>query len=115
MVAGYAEKLRERAGGARTWVIDVRPRADLKPLYYLVFATRHIDGMVAFGESASLGLERWRKYHAGLAAEGTLFGDNDAWEEAWKAEEAVFKAQWVNTIAERLTNELAKGPAVSHH
>lgn len=57
VVAGYAERLRERAGGVGTWTIDVRPRADLKPLYYLVFATRHIDGMLTFGESASLGLD----------------------------------------------------------
>ena len=109
VVAGYAAKLREHAGGAGTWTIDVRPRADLKPLYYLVFATRHVDGMLAFGESASLGLEHWRKYHAKLAAEDTLFGTADAWEEDWKAAEAVLKAQWVDTLAERLTNELAKG------
>ena len=109
VVAGYAEKLRERAGGAGTWTIDVRPRADLKPLYYLVFATRHIDGMLYFGESASIALERWRKYHAEMAAEDTLFGDADAWEDDWKAAEAVLKAKWVDTLAVRLTNELAKG------
>lgn len=109
VVAGYAEKLRERAGGAGTWTIDVRPRADLKPLYYLVFATRHIDGMLAFGESSSLGLERWRKYHAELGAEGTFFADDNLWEQDWKAQEAVLKAKWVETLADRLTNELAKG------
>ena len=49
VVAGYADKLREHAGGAGTWVIDVKPRADLKPFYYFVFATRYIEGMLAFG------------------------------------------------------------------
>ncbi|MGH3513623.1 MAG: three-Cys-motif partner protein TcmP [Pseudonocardiaceae bacterium] len=111
VVAGYAEKLRERAGGAGTWIIDVRPRVGLKPVYYLVFATRHIDGMLAFGESASLGLQAWRKYHAKVAAHGTLFGVDDIWEKDWKAAEAVLKAQWIDTIADRLATELAKGEA----
>lgn len=69
-MAGYAKKLRERAGGAGIWIIDVRPRADLKPVYYLIFATRHIDGMLAFGESASPGLQAWRKYQAKVATIG---------------------------------------------
>src|SRR3954452_5769298 len=109
VVTGYASKLREAAGGAASWIIDVRPRADLKPVYYLIFATRHIDGMLAFGESASLGLQAWRKYHAKLAAAGTLFDMDDAWEHDWKAQEAVLKAQWVDTIATRLTTELGQG------
>jgi three-Cys-motif partner protein len=111
VVAGYAEKLRERAGGAGTWVIDVKPRADLKPVYYLVFATRYIEGMLAFGESASLGLQEWRKYLAKVSAEGTLFGDGEAWEKEWKAQEKALKAEWVDTLATRITAELAKGEA----
>ena len=111
VVEGYAEKLRERAGVLGTWVIDVRPRADLKPLYYLVFATRHIDGMVTFGEAASKGLENWRKYQAEQAAEDTLFGDAADWEKDWKAQEAKMKAQWVETLVKRLNTELAKGEA----
>lgn len=109
VVTGYAEKLRERAGGTGTWIIDVRPRADLKPVYYLIFATRHIDGMVTFGESASLGLRAWRKYHAKIAAENTLFEADDTWEGNWKRDEAALKVQWIDTIAARLTAELAKG------
>lgn len=109
VVAGYAKKLSERAGGAGTWTIDVRPRADLKPVYYLIFATRHVDGMLAFGESASLGLQAWRRHQAKVAAEGTLFDDDDAWEVDWKAEEDVLKAQWIDAIADRLTTELGKG------
>jgi len=109
VVEGYAEKLRERMGVGGTWVIDVRPRADLKPLYYLIFATRHIDGMLSFGESASLGLQEWRKYHARLAADGTLFGESGEWEPEWKAQEKLLKDQWVDTLADRITAELAKG------
>jgi hypothetical protein len=109
VVVGYADQLRKRAGGAGTWIIDVRPRADLKPVYYLIFATRHIDGMVYFAESASRGLQAWRKYHARLAAEGTLFDIDGAWEQDWRAEEAVLAAKWVEAIARRLATELAKG------
>ena len=111
VVEGYAERLRTRAGGAGTWIIDVKPRADLKPIYYLVFATRSIHGMVTFGESASKGLERWRAYHAELDAEDTLFGDAADWETEWAAQEAKLNAQWVDTLAERLMTELAKGQA----
>lgn len=111
VVEGYAAKLRERIGVAGTWVIDVRPRADLKPVYYLVFATRHVDGMHSFGESASLGLQEWRKYLAREAAQDTLFGESDAWEAAWKEQEEVLSEQWVNTLADRITAELKKGKA----
>lgn len=109
VVEGYAERLRKKAGGAGTWIIDVKPRADLKPVYYLVFATRHLDGMIAFGEATSLGLERWRKYNAEISAEDTLFGEAVAWEEIWKADERKLKDQWVETLTARLTTELAKG------
>lgn len=111
VVEGYAEKLRECAGGVGTWIVDVRPRADLKPLYYLVFATRSIHGMVTFGDSTSKGLEHWRKYNAEQNAEDTLFGDAADWEKDWMAEEAKLRAQWVETLYVRLVSELAKGQA----
>lgn len=109
VVEGYADKLREGAGGLGTWIIDVKPRVDLKPLYYLVFATRSIHGLVTFGESASKGLEHWRRYHAEEAAEDDLFGLAADWEKTWKAEEEKLKAHWVETLADRIIAELAKG------
>lgn len=109
VVEGYAARLRERAGGAGTWIIDVKPRSDLKPLYYLVFATKSPEGMVTFGECASTGLEKWRKYLAKEAADGTLFGESDVWEESWKASEKELADAWVAILTERLTTELAKG------
>ncbi|WKG13563.1 three-Cys-motif partner protein TcmP (plasmid) [Nocardia sp. PE-7] len=112
VVEGYAKRLSTRAGTAGTWVIAVRPRSDLKPLYYLIFATRHPDGLVTFGESASLGLKAWRKYHAEIAAEGTLFADG-SWEEAWTEQEAILDKQWVETLSDRITVELAKGTPFS--
>jgi three-Cys-motif partner protein len=112
VVGGYADRLRESAGrGGGTWVIDVRPRVELKPLYYLVFATRHAAGFEYFGESASLGLQAWRRYSAASDAEGTLFGESDTWEQAWKAQEAKLKQLWVDVLAERLSDQLAKGEA----
>ncbi|MFD3596351.1 three-Cys-motif partner protein TcmP [Nocardia sp. NPDC058640] len=112
VVEGYAKRLRDRAGSAGTWIIDVRPRADLKPLYYLIFATRHADGLVTFGEAASLGLKAWRRYHAEIAAEGTLFADG-SWEDAWKQQEATLDNQWVATLGDRITAELAEGEPFS--
>jgi three-Cys-motif partner protein len=109
VVEGYARELRQRAGGAGTWIIDVRPRADLKPVYYLVFATRHMDGMVTFGESASLGLQKWREYLAEISAEDTLFSVAAEWKEDWKKQENVLKTQWIDTIADNITKELTKG------
>lgn len=108
VVNGYAAKLSEKAGTGH-WVIDVRPRAGLKPLYYLIFASRHVAGLEFFGESASLGLERWRRYSAAQDAKGTLYGDDDSWEETFKAQEAKLKAEWVDAIAGRLADVLAKG------
>jgi len=107
VVYGYAAKFAEKAGAGH-WVIDVRPRVGRKPLYYLVFASRHIDGLELFGEASSLGLEKWRRYTTAQEAEGTLFVD---WEETLQAQEAKLKAEWVDTIADRLAGELAKGEA----
>lgn len=112
VVTGYAERLRQRAGGLGTWIIDVKPRPDSKrAVYYLLFLTRHRDGMLVFGESASKGAEYLRRHHAEQAAEDTLFGDAADWEKAWKADEKKLNDQWANTIADRLTAELTKGQA----
>lgn len=109
VVEGYARRLRERSGGIGTWIIDVKPRADLKPVYYLVFATRSIHGLVTFGEATSLGLERWRKYNAEQNAEDDLFGAAEDWEKDWKVEEAKLRTKWEDILTGRLVAELAKG------
>ncbi|BBE24516.1 hypothetical protein MN0502_33990 (plasmid) [Arthrobacter sp. MN05-02] len=109
VVEGYAERLRQQASGAGTWIIDVKPRVDLKPIYYLVFASRHPDGLVTFGDATSMGLELWRKHNAEQAAEDTLFSVAADWEDDWKSEEKKLKDQWIGILAARLTSELAKG------
>ena len=107
VVEGYAARLRERVKGTGTWTIDVRPRADLKPVYYLVFATRHAAGMIMFGESVTLGLQAWRKAQAQEGALGTLA--EESWEDDGKAQEAILKEEWISALVARLEVELAKG------
>ncbi|QVT79194.1 hypothetical protein ENKNEFLB_01575 [Nocardioides aquaticus] len=109
VVEGYAQRLREKAGALGTWIIDVKPRGNLKPVYYLVFATRSIHGMVAFGEAASKGLEQWRKHIAEQDAEDDLFGSAADWEATWTADEAKLKTQWIDTLSKRIIAELSKG------
>ena len=65
-------------------------------------------GLEYFGEASSIGLEKWRRYSA-KEAESTLFGDDDSWEEDFKAQEARLKQVWIDAIAENLEVELAKG------
>jgi hypothetical protein len=68
-----------------------------------------MDGMVTFGESASLGLQKWREYLAEISAEDTLFSVAAEWKEDWKKQENVLKTQWIDTIADNITKELTKG------
>lgn len=106
---GYLSRLAKHAGGAGGWIIDVKPKPGLKPVYYLLFLTRHPDGMFVFGQSASKGLEHWRRWLAEQNAETTLFGDAADWEAQWKADEKTLFAQWVDKIADGLAKELVKG------
>jgi hypothetical protein len=43
-----------KTAGTGHWVIDVRSRVGLKPLYYLVFASRHVAGLEYFDEASHL-------------------------------------------------------------
>ncbi|BEP13992.1 hypothetical protein acdb102_23030 [Acidothermaceae bacterium B102] len=63
------------------------------------------------GNARPKGLEHWRKYHAEEAAEDDLFGLAADWEKTWKADEKRLSAQWVDTLAGRISAELAKGQA----
>jgi three-Cys-motif partner protein len=87
------------------WTTDVRNRANLKPVYYLVFLTRHVDGMSVFGEALSLGLERWRQVVYELEYKDSLFEGDDA----FKASEQTLAASWVAEIESNLRNLLAAG------
>lgn len=43
------------------WATDVKQKPHHQPAYYLVFLTRHPDGMEKFGEALSLALVHWRR------------------------------------------------------
>ncbi|MFI6758805.1 three-Cys-motif partner protein TcmP [Micromonospora sp. NPDC050417] len=104
VVAGYAERLADsqRCGW---WTTPVRNRASHKPVYHLVFLTRHADGFSEFGEALSRGLSRWREaLHKDENAD-TLFGD----EAAFKLSEQALAEGWVNEIERNLRRLLAEG------
>jgi three-Cys-motif partner protein len=87
------------------WTTDVRNRADLKPVYYLVFLTRHVDGMSVFGEALSLGLERWRQAVHEVEYKDSLFEGDDV----FKDSEQALSAEWIAEIEANLRTLLADG------
>ncbi|MGW7477135.1 three-Cys-motif partner protein TcmP [Nonomuraea muscovyensis] len=99
VIDGYAERL-SKAVQPRSgyWAVPVRNRAHHKPAYYLVFLTRHREGLVVFGEAVSLGLQEWRKAVDEKEVEGTLFeGDG-----LFKESEEALASQWVAEIKANL-------------
>ncbi|QOC90252.1 three-Cys-motif partner protein TcmP [Micromonospora craniellae] len=86
-------------------VTPVRNRARHKPLYYLVFLTRHRDGFTEFAEALSLGLGQWRKAVYDIENADTLFAD----EAAFQASEQALEDGWVNEIEGNLRRLLGEG------
>jgi three-Cys-motif partner protein len=43
------------------WIVQVKQRGGVQPAYYLVFLTRHSDGMEKFAEALSLAQTTWRR------------------------------------------------------
>jgi three-Cys-motif partner protein len=43
------------------WYADVKQKPHHQPAYYLVFLTRHVDGIELFGDTLSRALVHWRK------------------------------------------------------
>lgn len=66
----YIGKLAEAIGGAG-WYTDVKQKPEHQPAYYLVFLTRHRDGVEIFGEALSCALGKWRRavFDEAVAAE----------------------------------------------
>lgn len=87
------------------WVTPVRNRAHHKPLYYLVFLTRHRDGFSEFAEALSLGLGQWRKAVYDIENVDTLFAD----EASFLASERALEDGWINEIEANLRRLLAQG------
>lgn len=97
VVNGYMRRLSEAAGSGG-WTTEVRNKHHHKPIYYLVFLSRHFDGLSLYGESQSIALEKWRKYLYALDSEGSLFNS----EEDFKAAEEELKQAWVSEIKKNL-------------
>ena len=104
VVEAYAARF-ATAAGCGYWTADVRNRAHHVPVYHLIFLTRHPDGMSAFAEALSLGLEKWRKAVHEIENADTLFGDDKAFNDS----EASLAAGWVDEIEANLRAELHVG------
>ncbi len=92
VVSGYARRLATKAK-AGTWIAEVQNRAHHLPVYYLVFISRHPDGMALFGESLSLASEVWRREIFKIEQHGTLFDSDESFADEEKALTAAWQAE----------------------
>lgn len=106
VVTEYCRRL-AKAAGSGYWYTEVFHRAGNRPLYYLVFLSRHHDGMAAFAEALSLGLQKWRLALHQIENADSLFGD----ETAFQASEQALAAEWIDQIEANLREQLALGQA----
>lgn len=104
VVDEYARRLGEQ-GGFGSWTVEVRNRPHHMPAYYLVFLSRHRDGLELFGESVSIGMEKWRRTIFDEDFQNTLFDDEDSFKGAEKA----LANEWSNEIEANLRKLLAEG------
>jgi three-Cys-motif partner protein len=57
---GFTRRVCQRID-AGAWTVAVRNGSHQKPVYHLVFFSRHPDGLWLFGEANSLAQEKWRR------------------------------------------------------
>jgi three-Cys-motif partner protein len=60
VVLGYISRLGEKTGMA-TFAVDAKRKLHHKPLYYLVFGTRHPDGVWFFADAVARSAKKWRE------------------------------------------------------
>jgi three-Cys-motif partner protein len=78
LVDGYADRLAAAsAGSVARWTIPVVRREGQRPVYHLIFLTRHEDGIELMGESLSLALSAWRRREVELEYSDTLISPED--------------------------------------
>ena len=107
VVQGYARRLKTAAKSG-CWTADIRNKAGHKPVYYLVFLSRHPHGLVLFGDALSRGTEKWRR--AAVAPMDMRDGLFDP-EVLFQESEDALASQWVDAITENLRSLLAGGKA----
>jgi three-Cys-motif partner protein len=97
-----------RAAHCSGWFTEVRQRDGVLPTYYLVFLTRHRDGMEVFGEALSKAQEEWRRAVFDLA-----LGDTDQPflldpDEIFAVQEKALAERWVDRLEANLRAVLAE-------
>ena len=91
-------------------VVPVRPGHSHKPVYYLIFVTRHMEGMATFAEQLSFAAEKWRRAVALPYAHDDT--DYAYAEEIFRDEEQLLQEAWVGEIATNISRLLAHGGPV---
>lgn len=101
VVAGYRQRLRG-AASCGDWCVPVRNKEQHEPRYYLIFLSRHLDGLWEFGEALSNATAEWRRAAQAAALNGQppLFD--------W---EALVEEGWVTTIARNISSLIDTGKA----
>jgi three-Cys-motif partner protein len=101
VVSGYRQLL-ERSTSSKSWCVPVRNRSHQEPRYYLVFLSRHPDGLWEFMEALSKAAEEWRKFidRAEFGAPDTLFDIEPHLEENWEAAIAANLGKLINEARE---------------
>lgn len=95
------------------FAVPVRKREHHKPVYYLIFFTRHPDGMWLFNEAVSGASEDWRRVLAPPPWEpdpGMLF--DVPTEPSFEEEEKQRAGRWVEEIEGNIERVLLGGPFV---
>jgi hypothetical protein len=97
IVSGYWDRLKGAAGGWGSWLVPVSDRWGGPPSYYLIFLSKHPDGLWAFSETLSLAKEEYFDFcHRDQLQ---LETNTDRW------------ARWSATIARNIEQMLAEGNA----
>lgn len=97
VVSGYRQLL-ERSTSSKSWCVPVRNRSHQGPRYYLIFLSRHPDGLWEFMEALSKAAEEWRKFvdREEFGEADTLFDMEPHLEESWEAAIAANLAKLLN-------------------
>lgn len=91
------------------WFTEVRQRESLLPAYFLVFLTRHSDGMDVFAEALSSAQDKWRR----AAFDEAVTADDTALmmftpDEVFAAEESALADRWHDRLENNVRQLLAE-------
>jgi len=91
------------------WSVDVRQRPDRLPVYYLLFLTRHRDGMDTFGEVLSKSMEEWRRSVLEIEYQESLLADDI--NDEYARREEMLAAEWHDQLRENILALLDEKPS----